>query len=99
MIKHFEIRDRATFIPCFAFDVVGDSYLTRMAGYGDRCIMFGNLSGGVASYDSNHWKDRTYYIAHKYIEDHWDSLNDGDVIDVEYILGESKTPKISQRLE
>ena len=41
---------------------------------------------------------RTYPIAHNYIIDHWAELKDGDVIDVEFILGETTEQKISERL-
>lgn len=36
--------------------------------------------------------------AHRYIESYFDKLNSGDVIDVEHILGETKEPKVSERL-
>jgi len=35
--------------------------------------------------------------AHKYIKEHWDELRSGSVVDVEFILGESKEPKASER--
>ena len=35
--------------------------------------------------------------AHDYIAEHWAELDDGDVIDVEFILGEKPTKKISER--
>jgi hypothetical protein len=37
--------------------------------------------------------------AHRYIEENWNALSDGDVIDVEFILGETKEKKISERYE
>jgi len=40
---------------------------------------------------------RTFYEAHKYIKESWDKLKSGDVIDVEFILGETKTKKTSER--
>jgi hypothetical protein len=42
--------------------------------------------------DPYDWGDRTFQIAHDYIEKHWDSLKSGDLIDVLFILGESLTP-------
>lgn len=41
---------------------------------------------------------RTMASAHVYMLQHWDSLASGDVIDVEYLLGETKTKKTSERL-
>jgi hypothetical protein len=36
-------------------------------------------------------------VAHDHIMRHWSTLKDGDVVDVEYILGEAATPKTSER--
>ncbi len=38
-------------------------------------------------------------VAHLYVDEHFDDLKDGDVIDVEYILNETDKPKISERVE
>jgi hypothetical protein len=35
--------------------------------------------------------------AHLWIEANFDKLNDGDVVDVEFILGERAMPKVSER--
>ena len=35
--------------------------------------------------------------AHQYIRREFDNLKDGDVVDVEYILGEKPTAKTSER--
>jgi hypothetical protein len=37
--------------------------------------------------------------AHKYIAKNWGSLNNGDVIDIEYILGETTSPKVTERFD
>lgn len=44
------------------------------------------------------WGGRTYPVAHKYIIENWPDLRDGDVIDVQYILGETAAKKVSERL-
>lgn len=107
-IKLFEIRDRATFIPAFAIRPLPNDekqfYLLRSAGYGcdpsHKIIIFGALHGGQCEYDPYNWTgSRTMKHAHHYIEEHFDTLNSGDVIDVEYILGETTEPKISQQVE
>ena len=53
---------------------------------------------GVA-YDCYDWaKDmRTKGTAHNFIAEHWHELSDGDVIDVQFILGETDKPKASER--
>lgn len=96
-MKYFEIRDSATCIPAFAFPVEGDCGLTRRAGYRSRCIMLGYLVGGKpANYDCFEWDNRTMQVAHEHIEDNWDSLVGGEVIDVEFILGETSVKKESE---
>jgi hypothetical protein len=42
---------------------------------------------------------RTLPESHQYIKNHWDELKTGDVIDVEYITGETLQPKQSQAIE
>lgn len=62
-------------------------------GFDYPCVMMCNLRGGKALYDHYEWGDRTCYVAHKYIEKNFDTLKEGDVVDVEYILGETTQPK------
>jgi hypothetical protein len=57
-----------------------------------------NSGGERACNDPTYWEDRTYAVAHNYIIDHWAELKDGDVIDVEFILGETTEKKISERI-
>lgn len=104
-VKTFEVRDRATFIPCIgirigAFETEGaDQYLVRRAGYGDPIVLFGRLDGGDFHYDPYEWGGgaRTMQQAHRYVEQCWKNLHSGEVIDVEYILGEKPTRKMSER--
>lgn len=50
-----------------------------------------------AHYDSYSWtQGRTMKAAHEYIIDHWDALQTGDVVDVQFILGETAEPKVSE---
>lgn len=102
-----EIRDSATFIPCMAISLVPDDkeqhFLLRRAGYGfDRTnIILIKMTGDVtAKHDAFDWTPltvRTMHVAHKFIADHFTTLKNGDVIDVEYILGETKECKVSER--
>lgn len=107
-VKLLEVRDEGTFIAVFAFEATAtvaeneaQRYLLGRSGFGDsRLIMVGKLDGGRGSvtYDPYDWSgSRTMHVAHKYIEENWDALNDGDVVCVEHILGERDAPKISAR--
>lgn len=103
--KAFEVRDSATFIPLLAVDINPDNaaqrWLMRRCGYAcdDRPnAIITRLDGsGKATNDPYEWGDRTYASAHNYIIEHWDELSDGDVVDVEFILGETTTKKLSER--
>lgn len=104
MIKYFEIRDRATFIPAIAVNLIPDNaqagYLMRRCGYDPTrpAIMLTRLAGETtASADFYHWRDRTMRVAHEYIYNHWDELTSGDVVDVEFALGEAPEPKVTER--
>jgi hypothetical protein len=74
--------------------------LLKRCGY--RCdgrpnILLTKLSAnGKATNDPYSWGDRTMATAHNYILKNWLKLEDGDVIDVEYILGETSQPKESE---
>lgn len=82
-----------------------EEYLMRRAGYGvGRCVILCRLEcSGCdrnATYDPYAWGGgaRTYPVAHSYIIDNWDKLESGEVIDVEFILGETTTKKVSEAL-
>jgi len=107
-----EVRDRATFLPVVAIDMNPDGeswydsfakqrFLLRRAGYvcdGRPIILLTRLHGGPSHYDPYDWGDRTMKVAHNYIEENWITLSDGDVIDVEFILGETAEPKRSEEV-
>lgn len=111
--KYFEIRDRGTFIPAIAIQLKptneAERYLAATAGYGtspesQACyVLLARLDcgGNAINYDEHKWTGgtRTMRIAHRHIRDNWDSLNSGDVVCVEYIVGERDAPKDSQRFE
>lgn len=104
--KILEIRDRSTFIPMLAVKMVAENeaqgFLLRSAGYSPNapyCILMMPALGGECRHDPYDWNDRTFMVVHGYIEENFDKLNNGDVIDVEFILGEAKEPKVSQRTE
>lgn len=105
--KLFEIRDSATFIPVIATllesDVYEESYLLGRSGYqnydGPTSVIVTRLNDCLSANDPHEWTNRTMYVAHKHIERHFHDLKTGDVIDVQYLLGETSVPKVSERLE
>lgn len=102
--KVIEIRDRGTFIPAIAVRVSAglepDDYLLRRAGWGcdghPGVYLFGLHGEGPARYDPYGWGERTMHVSHLYMCKHWDDVASGDVVDVEYILGETAQPKQSE---
>ena len=99
--KLLEIRDEGTCIPAMATEAVPDNgrqmAILSRAGYGEsRCIILQHLHKGRATYNPYDWNDRTYSIAHQYIIQHWDDVADGDVIDVQFIRGETAEKKVSE---
>lgn len=103
--KCLEVRDRMTFIPVVAINTApaneGQRYLLRRAGYNAEgaTVILVSLNDCRGQNDPYEWNSRTMGSAHVYIEAHWDELNDGDVVDVEFILGETTEPKKSERDE
>ena len=102
--KIFELRDSATFIPVMAmrlgYETVREAKLLVAGGWGavPNYIMFMRLDDieARAVFDPYHWDDRTFSTAHTYICNNFDMLESGDVIDVEFILGETNTKKLPQ---
>ena len=104
-LKVFEVRDRATFILVFAIKM-GPQTEWRRAAFLRSCgypteenftVIMGRLDGkGKMNSDAYDWGDRTYKSAHIYIENNFDDLEDGAVVDVEFILGETKEAKRSE---
>lgn len=79
-------------------------WLLRRCGYacdGRPNIILTRLDGNGRMATNDYYaygpNDRTWRYAHKYIIEHWNELKDGDVVDVEFILGERPEPKRSER--
>ncbi len=107
-IKCLELRDSGTFSPVICIRPVAENeaqrYLLRRDSYRaddtERCIIMIDAQCRGASYDPYNWGDsRTKGNAHQHIEQHWHDLKDGDVIDVQFILGETSAPKTSERTD
>jgi hypothetical protein len=106
--KVLEVRDSMTFIPVLAVNIQprneAQRWLMRRVGYscdGRPNVILTRLSGdGQATNDPYAWMGgaRTFPVAHNWIIDHWEELVDGDVVDVEHILGETAEKKVSERL-
>jgi len=100
IIKALEIRDRATCIPAVAIKMVAanttqDRFLWR-CGYprdGSGVVLM-KLHDQQATSDAYGWGNdaRTMPAAHLWIEQHFDELAEGQVIDVRVILGEEAEP-------
>lgn len=107
-VKCLEVRDDGTFIPVICIRPVPvneeQRYLLHRDGYrGDStesCIIFIDAQCRGVAYDPYDWprSSRTKAHAHLYITEHWTELKDGDVVDVEFILGETKQKKVSERV-
>ena len=107
--KVFEVRDRGTFIPVLATRLSPynnqEEFLLGRAGFGQRWpdqkkyVIVSHLSSGNHNYNMHSWGNRTMQEAHRYIQENFDTLEHGEVIDVEYILGESTEPKKSERTD
>ena len=110
-VKMIEIRDRATFIVAVAVRLTSGSprefYLLRRAGYSAEQIarrdnrtppyvLLTRAEGGDSNYDQFSWGNRTMFAVHDHLINHWNEITSGDVIDVEFFLGETSEPKISE---
>jgi hypothetical protein len=104
--KLFELRDRGTFVPLLCVKPwAGETrhpFEDKMAwryGYKDNpAVIVTHMStpSRGCHNDPHAWGDRTFHVAHDYIQKHWDELRTGHVVDVEFILGETLTPKESE---
>jgi len=105
-VKVLEIRDSMTFIPVICIRPVPlnepQRYLLRRDGYSgsadEHCIIMIDAQCRGVAYDCYDWRSNTHAVAHNYIARHWAEIRDGDVIDAEFIRGESQAPKISERV-
>ena len=102
--KVLEIRDRMTCISALGICMEASETTRpvqihlRRAGYApfNLCILLGPLDGGTFTYDPYSQDGRTWKVAHEYVEKNWRHLVDGDVVDVEFILGETASKKVAE---
>lgn len=103
-VKFFEVRDAGTFMPVLGLRPIpksaADLYLCHRAGFvGARVVCLIPLERKDWTWDPHKWPSRTLSVAHEYIQRFWSTLPSGSVIDVEFILGITKTPKQSESVE
>lgn len=100
--KIFEIRDRATFIPVLCTKLQSEekreAALLDATGYptDHDYVMVTELENpGNTHYSGYDYgqNERTFSVAHRFIEENFDKLPTGAVVDVEFILGETLSPK------
>ena len=82
-----------------------ERFLLARAGYGtehgvqEKYILLLPLAGGHGTWTSDPYDERpTLQQAHLHILNNWNWLKTGDVIDVEYITGQTSSPKVSERI-
>ena len=104
--KLLEILDRGIVTPLIAtlidHGTYSRSWILRHAGFpnpatGILLCVFDDTGGKCHIYPYG-WRKKTLTAAHHHIQKNWDQLKDGDVIDVEFILGETKVKKVSERV-
>lgn len=106
--KFVEIRDDGTCIPAMAI-LVGDhhfpegspeAWLLGRSGFsGDDYVILIKLDPVTAQYDPYAWPShRTMRVAHDWIRKNWRAMQSGQVVDVQFILGERPNPKTSDRI-
>jgi hypothetical protein len=104
--KMIEVRDRDTFIPCLAIKLSAscdpERYLLARVGYrtAEIPVVLMQVSTLRATDRPHEWGDlRTMPAAHRWIVEHFDEIEDGQVVDVQFILGERPSPTLSERDE
>jgi hypothetical protein len=108
--KTLEVRDTATRIDVMVFRMLAENltqahYVHDRNGHprDGRSVVMMKIYDQLATNDPWEWEGRgggrTLQVAHQYVLDHFDELIDGDVIDVEFILGETKEKKRAERLD
>lgn len=99
-----EIHDRMTFVAGLAVKLEStdpiEIWLMWKGGYhpqaNETFVALIHLGRGEGKVDPHEWKDRTMNEAHKYIVKNFDKLTTGDIIDVEFILGETTAKKTTE---
>lgn len=96
-VKLLEVRDRATLMPVLAVRP-GAEPLFRRAGFAPAgSVILVDLTSNRCAWDAYDWPQitpaRTLFEAHKVLDVRWYDFADGDVLDVEFELGETQVRK------
>lgn len=101
--KVLEILDRDTYIPVIATDIFSgidqENRHMRRLGFNplnQNKVIITSFSPVKTVYDVYAESNSRTREAFKYIQEHFDKLKSGDVIDVEFIKGETSMPKLSE---
>ena len=107
-VKLLEIRDSATCISAYAFrpaemlerdaPLRTEVFLLRRCGWaaGSTSIVLGKMDSGEAKTDPYDWgSSRTMQVAHNWVQENWEKVESGQIVDVEFILGETTEAKKS----
>ena len=104
--KTIEIRDRGTFVPALLVRLdpadERDSWLLARAGFGDTpeaqaaYVLLINLVKDAPYDPFGHGPTRTLQVAHRHVIEHFDAIENGQVVCVEHLLGERAEPKVSE---
>ena len=106
--KLFEVRVRGTNIPVMAtrLDASNDAeaYLLGRSGYGKErkswrgyIFLFPIEIDGLATTDPFKQEIHELQVAHRYVNQHFDDLEPGAVLDVDYIEGRREKPRKPDR--
>lgn len=112
IVKLFEVRDEGTTMPVIALKpdprTEAERWNWARGGYGIEpegqrdYVLLGPLHGGEGMLVCDPYKHpgraRTLPTAHAHIIQNWPYLQSGDVIDVQFILGETTEAKVSERV-
>jgi len=102
-----EIRDRGTFVPALVTRIdpanIYQAFLCECAGIqsAPRTIVLTVFAAFqhrlvCSNIDCEEWCDRTFRVAHKYVEENFDFVRENPVVDVEFVNGETLAPKVSE---
>lgn len=102
IVKALEVRDEGTTISMLAIKPTPDNpeqrAVLRHAGYGEpeRYVILIGAHDCHGSYNPYSHGSHTRQVAHQWIKEHFDEIKDGEVIDVEYLLGKTSIKKSSE---
>src|SRR5690242_6663563 len=106
--KLFEVRDAYTCIPVVAVKLDAKSeaerFLLARSGFGvaledqRKYVLVASLSQLQYKYSWASWSSGTMRAAHKYIQERFEKLPSGWVIDVRYLKQETESPCLSEAI-